>query len=277
MAPTLLVNVNVRGSGKWQAVEVPQSSKVKDLREAIRKEIGVPNLECFEVVSQHGVLTEDDDDRCLSGLGFVNAEELTVRMSQRLEIREELEQAGYTLDNQSMLTALSTSDCWGISMLYKAGIPLFPKAYVSPLHISNLTEECVKLLVSLGCDPNTQDRFGVTALHKAAMTGNNPLVLALIGLGASPLVRDKHGQDPLCYAITRNRSATIRTLVMSGADINSSGDLLTKALASPGRRDTALLLMDLGATVTLNSIFASVKTCNFRVAALQVKKWKIVG
>lgn len=66
----------------------------------------------------------------------------------------------------------------------------------------------VRTLVELGADPNQRGRFGgpshgegVTAIHLAAQAGQREVVIALLDLGADPLIQDKlHGGNALGWA-----------------------------------------------------------------------------
>jgi hypothetical protein len=57
--------------------------------------------------------------------------------------------------------------------------------------------DSMKALLASGIAPNTQDRFGRTALHAAAMLGQIELVRFLLAKGATVDVRDREGRTPL--------------------------------------------------------------------------------
>ena len=58
----------------------------------------------------------------------------------------------------------------------------------TPLHIAAFKDkpEVAEVLLNNGADPNARDKFGMSALHVAAMRGNMVLVRRLVELGASP-------------------------------------------------------------------------------------------
>ncbi|EIW64338.1 uncharacterized protein TRAVEDRAFT_68170 [Trametes versicolor FP-101664 SS1] len=77
-------------------------------------------------------------------------------------------------------------------------------------------EECVRLLVSEGCDVNTSDYAGWTPLHYAALLSPPTLVSFLVTHGSSPLALTRRGLTPL--------------------------DIVTAHSTVPGREDVAFLL-----------------------------------
>jgi ankyrin repeat protein len=75
-----------------------------------------------------------------------------------------------------------------------------------------------------GSDPNQQDREGWTALHFAAQAYSARCVEALLSGGATPDVRDTHGNTPLFRAVfvSQGRGDVIRLLRAAGADANAA-------------------------------------------------------
>ncbi|OBZ79434.1 Dilute domain-containing protein C25B8.08 [Grifola frondosa] len=77
-------------------------------------------------------------------------------------------------------------------------------------------EECVRLLVSEGCDVSTEDKAGWTALHYASLLSPPTLVSHLLTHGSSP------------FSLTRRKLTAL--------------DIVTAHSTVPGREDVALLL-----------------------------------
>ncbi|MBR4748287.1 MAG: ankyrin repeat domain-containing protein [Abditibacteriota bacterium] len=75
---------------------------------------------------------------------------------------------------------------------------------------------------------NLQDKDGVTPLMYAAMTGNMPVVRALLALGAKPDARDAEGNTLLHFAVLSNKPESVRLLLEKGVNPdtpNSRGEL----------------------------------------------------
>jgi F-type H+/Na+-transporting ATPase subunit beta len=62
---------------------------------------------------------------------------------------------------------------------------------------------------------------GVTALHWAATTGDEPLLTFLLSRGADKNVKDLWGMTPLHHAVLMRQPAMVRLLLAHGADINA--------------------------------------------------------
>ncbi|MEZ5465266.1 MAG: ankyrin repeat domain-containing protein [Lysobacteraceae bacterium] len=76
----------------------------------------------------------------------------------------------------------------------------------------------VRLLLKHRAGVNASGRFGRTALHTAALSGNNEVVAALIEAGADVDVRDERGIAPLHEAARAGADAVIERLIQAGAD-----------------------------------------------------------
>ena len=61
--------------------------------------------------------------------------------------------------------------------------------------------ETIEYLLSVGADPNTLDKSGVSPLHRAVRTRSLPAVRALLDGGANPRAPNKAGSTPLHLAV----------------------------------------------------------------------------
>ncbi|KAF2262669.1 ankyrin, partial [Lojkania enalia] len=66
-------------------------------------------------------------------------------------------------------------------------------------------------------------RDGVTPLHLASLTGNVPLLRAL--LNESVEARNAYGETPLHYACISRSTTIIRVLCEEGSNVNSKSDM----------------------------------------------------
>lgn len=72
--------------------------------------------------------------------------------------------------------------------------------------------------LAAGADPNQGDRWGMTALAKAAIRGRADLVACLLRNGAEPGRGDGAGNSPLMQACARGHLEIARALLDAGAD-----------------------------------------------------------
>ena len=84
---------------------------------------------------------------------------------------------------------------------------LYPKR--PPRDMTPLLRACMhnnfhaaQTFLNYGADPNLSDRFGLTALHLAAMNGTLPLALLLLSRGADWTIRDSTGKTAADRAIS---------------------------------------------------------------------------
>ena len=76
----------------------------------------------------------------------------------------------------------------------------------------------IRDLLERGADPDTRDRYGQTALMRAALHGHAELVEVLIGAGAALDVTAKYGLSALMLAAVNGREEIARALIRAGAD-----------------------------------------------------------
>ena len=85
----------------------------------------------------------------------------------------------------------------------------------TPLHSSTLPPSTLVLsyLISNGAQINDCNCQGQTSLITATLSGNLAAVKLLLNSGADPLIKDQKGDNPLHYAIERNRKAIAKCLL----------------------------------------------------------------
>jgi ankyrin repeat protein len=67
-----------------------------------------------------------------------------------------------------------------------------------------------------------QDELGRTALHRAAQSGDERQMEALLGGGADVEARDAYGQTPLLLAARRGHARAVEMLLKHGADVKTA-------------------------------------------------------
>ncbi len=80
-------------------------------------------------------------------------------------------------------------------------------------------EKEVNRLLDEGCDPNTQDKMGWTALHFAAQEWSLPVARVLLARGAKIDLKDSFGNTPLARAVmsSKGRGELITLFLENGA------------------------------------------------------------
>ena len=120
----------------------------------------------------------------------------------------------------------------------------------------------VRALLAGGADPNEPQskwpglRPLQVAINELSDGGELDVVLALIEHGADVNAWDvERDMTPLLVAVCENELAAVEALVKAGAEPNvrsSEGDTPLRACAERGNVDMATLLLDAGATQTIN-------------------------
>ena len=134
-----------------------------------------------------------------------------------------------------------------------------PRDFVGPLTAADHAEvlECARhgeaanlaYLLAIGCDVDTRDAGGSTALHKAAANGLVPILEMLGGAGAR-FVANASGNTPLHFAcLTGQREAAAWLLRHFGAAVdvfakNAVGKSAFTEAAAAGHEDLARLLLE---------------------------------
>jgi len=183
---------------------------------------------------------------------------------------------------------------------------------ITPLHLACKLgeEECLKILLQAGADPESRDKFGntalmflatcvkanevmldllrarilsknkngETALHIACGNGNDHMVAALIVRGCDRNLRDLDLRTPLAFAIGNNHASTAKLLIERGARIEPS---CVHEAARFGHGDVLFMLENIGAIdVDFPSLLDSgdsllmtaLKYMNFALAAELVER-----
>lgn len=110
----------------------------------------------------------------------------------------------------------------------------------------------MRALVAIGEDVNAADRDGRTALHHAAIVGDQEIAEVLLRSGARPNSVDRQGWTPLHYAASGFHVSVAETLLQAGAavdlvDENGNTPLFRAVFDSRGRGEMIQLLIRWGA------------------------------
>ncbi len=130
-------------------------------------------------------------------------------------------------------------------------LKLFIKEIKKPTSEQNLN--LVRDLINLGTI-NTQDDWGVTALHFATEEGDEEITQMLIEAGADVNIQTNNGWTPLHKATMGGHSEIVQMLIGAGADVNVKDNWDNTPLhlaAYYTREDIAEMLVNAGADQTI--------------------------
>ena len=130
----------------------------------------------------------------------------------------------------------------------------------SPLLRAAITgqEAVVLLLLELGADISAKNMVGFTPLAAAASNNEETIVQLLLQHGADVSVKTILGFTPLADAAMRGHEAVALLLVQHGADVSATdimGETALHAAASEGREQMVLMLIEHGADVSSTNNF----------------------
>ena len=111
------------------------------------------------------------------------------------------------------------ADICGILLAHGSNVnEVDPSTEVTALHLAALNGDnaSVEALLSWGAEVNQQNHLGSTPLHLACQEGHLLCVLSLLKAGASFTLSDILGQLPIHVAAGRNKVEIVRTLLEHG-------------------------------------------------------------
>jgi calcium-independent phospholipase A2 len=89
----------------------------------------------------------------------------------------------------------------------------------TPLHWS-CSRQVIETLVDMGCDINSCNFDGRTALHIMVLRNRLECVVALLSRDADVNIGDHDGNTPLHLAVIQGSAAIVQALVIFGADMS---------------------------------------------------------
>lgn len=130
--------------------------------------------------------------------------------------------------------------------LSKPGAPVLntrdPSTGETALHISVKThaDNWVGFLLNKGANTEIKDRQGNTALHDAALVGDQTALTYLIGMKARVNATNNNGETPLILAVHRRDIDAVHLLVDGGADPKIQDTIAGKSALDYAKQDPRL-------------------------------------
>ena len=118
-------------------------------------------------------------------------------------------------------------------------------------------EFCLKLMLDIGCDPNSSNKNTFTPLMMASLKGHHVCVKMLLSAGARPNTRDQGGWTALTRAAAEGHTKVVGHLLEGGANPDLSGIDGKTALIWASRHsheNCVKLLLKYGARMDLTDV-----------------------
>ena len=112
--------------------------------------------------------------------------------------------------------------------------------------------EIMRLLIDNSIDIEARLSDGTTALHSAALVGDNEAIKILLDAGANPNVVDDCNRKPLWAAVRENNVESVKLLLKRTTDINDqvyNGHTCLSTAARWGHEECVKLLLEAGAEI----------------------------
>ena len=106
---------------------------------------------------------------------------------------------------------------------FAAVLTLAAPALAAPLHDAAKEGDMVAIaeLLAAGADPDSQNKYGTTALHLVAGNGRVAAIWALLAAGADVNAKNKRGNTALNWAAGNGHVPAIEALLAAGADVHA--------------------------------------------------------
>jgi ankyrin repeat protein len=115
--------------------------------------------------------------------------------------------------------------------------------------------EVVKMLLTMGANPNDRNSVGRTPIMFASVEGHKEVVELLLSSGANPNDKDKYGNSPILWASGNGHKEVVELLLSNGANPNDKDDLKNTPIMLASKKnylDIVLILLIKGANIPEN-------------------------